>query len=50
MDYMAASLLIPKNDLYQFLEKNTGINVSEVAKRYKVTEEVAQRRIKEVQV
>ncbi len=49
MDYMAASLLIPKNDLYQFLEKNTGINVSEVAKRYKVTEEVAQRRIKEVQ-
>lgn len=49
MDYMAASILIPKNDLCRFLEKNTGINVSEVAKRYKVTEEVARRRIQEVQ-
>ena len=49
MDYMAASLLIPKNDLCQFLERNTSIDVSEVAKRYKVTEELAQRRIKEVQ-
>lgn len=50
MDYMAASLLIPKNDLCQFLERNTTINVSEVAKRYKVTEEVARRRIKEVRL
>lgn len=49
MDYMAASLLIPKNDLRHFLERNTGISVSEVAKRYKITEEMAQRRIKEVQ-
>ncbi len=48
MDYMAASLLIPKNDLCQFLERNIGINDSEVAKRYKVTEEMARRRINEV--
>lgn len=50
MDYMAASLLIPKDDLCQFLERNTNTNDLDVAKRYNVTEEVARRRIKEVEI
>ncbi|MDE7302126.1 MAG: ImmA/IrrE family metallo-endopeptidase [Oscillospiraceae bacterium] len=47
MDYIAASLLIPKNDLCQFLNSNT--NALQVAERYKVPKELAQRRIEEVQ-
>ncbi|MGN0517626.1 MAG: ImmA/IrrE family metallo-endopeptidase [Acutalibacteraceae bacterium] len=49
MDYIAASLLIPKRDLCQFLKNNANVNVSQVARRYKVSEELAQRRIEEVQ-
>lgn len=50
MDYIAASLLIPKSDLCQFLNSNTNIEAAQVAERYKVPVELAQRRIKEVQV
>ncbi len=49
MDYIAASLLIPKNDLCQFLKKTSNVTVSQVAEKYKVSEELAQRRISEVQ-
>lgn len=49
MDYMAASLLIPKDDLLHFLSNKFHKNPSEVAQRYKVPEELAQRRIEEVQ-
>ncbi len=49
MDYIAASLLIPKKDLCRFLNENTNMSVLKVAERYKVSEELAQRRIKEVQ-
>lgn len=48
MDYIAASLLIPQSDLCQFLNENTDAGALQVAERYKVTEELAERRIKEV--
>lgn len=48
MDYIAASLLIPKDDLCQFLNENADANALKVAERYKVPEELAQRRIEEV--
>lgn len=49
MDYIAASLLIPKKDLVQFL--SNGVNtISQVAERYKVSEELAKRRMEEVRV
>ena len=48
MDYIAASLLVPKNDLCQFLKKETDPTTSQLANRYNVPEELIERRIKEV--
>lgn len=49
MDYMAAALLIPKDDLLKQLE-NLGEDekVEKVVKRYNVSDEMAKRRIEEV--
>lgn len=49
MDYIAASLLIPKNDLCQFLNSDDNVKASQVAERYKVPEKLAKRRMEEVQ-
>ena len=49
MDYIAASLIVPRDDLCQFLNSNTSVEVSQVAERYKVSLELAQRRMEEVQ-
>ncbi len=49
MDYIAASLLIPKNDLIEFINNNANVTSSQVSERYKVPQELAQRRIEEVQ-
>ena len=47
MDYIAASLLIPKDDLIEFIKNRDNVT-AQVAKRYKVPQELAQRRIEEV--
>lgn len=49
MDYIAAGLLVPKKDLLAYIKNNDNITISKVAERYNVPEELAQRRIKEVQ-
>ncbi|MBE6638910.1 MAG: ImmA/IrrE family metallo-endopeptidase [Ruminococcaceae bacterium] len=48
MDYIAASLLIPKDDLQQFMKSNANVEISQVAERYNVSEEMAKRRMTEV--
>ena len=48
MDYIAASLLIPKDDLVGFLKEHKVIRVSQIAKHYNVPKELAKRRVKEV--
>lgn len=48
MDYIAASLLIPKKDLVQFLNHDVNVEILQVAERYKVPEELAKRRMEEV--
>lgn len=49
MDYIAASLLVPKNDLIEFIKTNANVTSVQVAERYKVSLELAKRRIEEVQ-
>lgn len=48
MDYIAASLLVPKDDLIMYLSNNKNATSLQVAERYKVPEKLAQRRIEEV--
>ena len=48
MDYIAASILVPKEDLLSFLNDDT--SSSKVAQRYNVPEELAARRMCEVRM
>lgn len=51
MDYMAAALLIPKNDLlknFSIKSKNKGEMTQKIASKYNVTIDMAARRIEEV--
>lgn len=48
MDYIAASLLMPRNELCQFLQSDD--NIPRIMERFKVPEELARRRVEEVQI
>ena len=50
MDYIAASLLIPRDDLRRFLESHQEKSILDVAERYNVSEKMAERRMAEVMV
>ena len=48
MDYIAASLLIPKDDLIDFIKGHKRKRISQIAKRYNVSSELAKRRVEEI--
>lgn len=48
MDYLAAAMLVPKDDISSFLTANPDSTANSVAERYKVSVELAKRRMEEV--
>ena len=48
MDYIAAALLIPKNSLFDFLQKHPNAKKEQIAMQYKVSNELAERRLDEI--